>query len=173
MLTVDHVCFWLAGVVSPWQFRDVVKTTVDAIAWQAPEVRRAIALSYVKDARAVAGLDATASLVLRFLAGLLLASIRWEALSDVERILLPEPIDGYSLVLVRTDEDGNPYFYDADGARIWSFTFDDKARILDYADRAKAEAAATGPKSRRRRRKRVERETDKERGREGGRYEEV
>ena len=86
---------------------------------------------------------------------------------------LPEPVDGYTLVLVRMDEDENPYFYDEDGARIWSFTFDDEARILDYADRAKIEAASTGPKSRRRRRKRVERETDKERGREGGRYEDV
>ena len=53
----------------------------------------------------------------------------------------------------------------------------DVERLLGDAgivrNRAKIEAASTGPKSRRRRRKRVERETDRERGREGGRYEEV
>jgi hypothetical protein len=174
MLTVDHVLFWLAGIASPvYPFRAVAKDTVDAILWQPPEVRRRLAQVHVRDALAVRDLDPGASAVLRLLAGLLLSSVRWDALEGVERVRLPEPVDGYTLVLVRMDEDENPYFYDEDGARIWSFTFDDKARILDYADRAKVEAASTGPKSRRRRRKRVERETDRERGREGGRYEEV
>jgi hypothetical protein len=174
MLTVDHVLFWLAGIASPvYPFRAVAKDTVDAILWQPPEARRRLAQVYVRDALAVRDLDPGASVVLRLLAGMLLSSIRWGALEGAERVRLPEPVKGHLDVMFVMDDVEYPHFFDPNGAPIGEFTFDEMSRILDYADRAKIEAASTGPKSRRRRRKRVERETDRERGREGGRYEEV
>lgn len=168
MLTLEDVMFWLGGIDRSRTLRRLAKDAVDAVLWQAPEMRRRLAQAYCRDAVQAANVgDLGLCQALRFLAGLLLASVRWERLAGAERVVLPEPVDGHGLALVVENEDGVPFFYDADGCEMINLTIPEKARIM--ADAAKV-PVHTGPQRRGRRMKRA---SDRERTREGARWEEV
>jgi hypothetical protein len=140
MWTPAMLVFWLEGLVGRTvAFNGVAASVADALQWRAPEERRRLALVYVRSARTSREMgDAADEQAFRFLASLLLYSIRRDRLAQAHRVVLQPPVGGYSTMYVGETESGLTMLLDERADEIRSLDLIQQSQIVIEAERARA-----------------------------------